>query len=70
MARDRSDADRRAVVVRALSDRVPELFGHLAPLGEDLSAGLEGLDDDALRVIADFLDNAAGATRRAIARSD
>lgn len=65
VARDRDEADRRAVLVRALPDRLPELFAHLAPLGDDLTAALDGLDDPTLGVIADFLDHAAHATRRA-----
>lgn len=64
VTRDRDAADRRTVLVRALPDRLPELFGHLAPLGDDLSAMLAGLDDGALTLIADFLDRAAAATRR------
>lgn len=70
VARDRTGADRRTVLVRVLPDRLPELFGLLAPLGEDLSAGLKDLDDDALRVVADFLDHATEATRRATSRPD
>ncbi len=70
VARDRTDADRRSVLVRVLPDRLPELFSLLAPLGEDLSAKLEGLDDDALRIIADFLDHAAEATQRATRREE
>lgn len=69
VARDRSETDRRTVHVRALPDHLPRLFGLLAPLGDDLSAAFADLDDDALRVIADFLDHAAEATRRANART-
>lgn len=65
VARERTATDRRTVLVRVLPDRLPELFQHLAPLGDDLSATLQPLDDEALRVIADFLDQAAEATRRA-----
>lgn len=68
VTRDRDEEDRRTVLVRVLPDRLPELFGLLAPLGEDLSAKLEQLDDDALRTIADFLEHAAEATRRATRR--
>lgn len=70
VARDRTGADRRTIMVVALPDRIPELFNLLAPLGEDLSAGLEGLDEDALRIIADFLDTAAESTRRATRRRE
>ena len=69
VARDRSQTDRRTVLVRALPEHLSKLFGLLAPLGEDLSTAFDGLDDDALRVIADFLGHAAEATRRANARS-
>ncbi|WP_309128767.1 MarR family transcriptional regulator [Microbacterium sp.] len=69
VARDRSEVDRRTVLVRALPDHLPRLFGLLAPLGEDLSTALADLDDDALRIIADFLGHAAEATQRANARS-
>ncbi|WP_181905830.1 MarR family winged helix-turn-helix transcriptional regulator [Microbacterium bovistercoris] len=65
VTRERSDADRRTVYVRALPDHLPRLFGLLSPLGEDLSTAFTGLDEDALRIIADFLDHAATATRRA-----
>lgn len=68
VVRDRTGEDRRTVLVRVLPDRLPELFGLLAPLGEDLSAALEDLDDDALRIVADFLDHAAESTRRATNR--
>ncbi|EWS79605.1 MarR family winged helix-turn-helix transcriptional regulator [Brachybacterium phenoliresistens] len=64
VARDRDPGDRRTVLVRALPDRLPELFAHLAPLGEDLDAALDGLEDEELQVIARFLDRAAEATRR------
>lgn len=70
VAREREAADRRTVVVRALPDRLPELFGSLAPLGEDLGAVLEPLDDEALRTIADFLERATEATRRATQRDE
>lgn len=68
VVRDRTETDRRTVLVQVLPDRLPELFGHLEPLGEDLSAGLKGLDDATLRVIADFLDHAAESTHRATGR--
>lgn len=68
VARDRAESDRRTVLVRALPDRLPELFGSLAPLGDELSAQLEGSDHDVLSAIADFLDHAAGATARATRR--
>lgn len=70
VTRERTERDRRTVVVRVLPDRLPELFGHLAPLGEELSTELEALDDDALRVIAQFLDHAAASTRRATRRGE
>lgn len=69
VARERTEADRRTVMVRVLPDRLPELFGLLAPLGDDLSTKLDELDDDALNMIADFLDHAVEATRRATRRS-
>lgn len=70
VARDRAETDRRTVLVRVLPDRLPELFGLLAPLGEDLGSHLERLDDDALSTIADFLDHAAESTRRATPRGE
>lgn len=70
VARDRTEADRRTVVVRVLPDRLPELFALLAPLGDDLSAKLEEFDDVTLNAIADFLDHAAEATRRAAQRGE
>ncbi|MCS4593191.1 MarR family transcriptional regulator [Brevibacterium sediminis] len=63
--RERSETDRRTVVVRVDPTRPPELFSQLAPLGEELSSGLSGLDDATLETIAGFLDHAAEATRRA-----
>ena len=66
VARDRAETDRRSVLVRALPDRLPELFGILAPLGDDLTRWLEQLDEGSLRVIADFLTHASEATRRVI----
>ncbi|MFD1719814.1 MarR family transcriptional regulator [Georgenia deserti] len=65
VARERSDGDRRTVMVRGLADRLPELFGSLVPLGEELDAALAGLDEDAQQAIAFFLDSATRATSRA-----
>lgn len=65
VVRERSETDRRTVVVRVDPTRLPELFSQLAPLGEELSSGLSGLDDATLETIAGFLDHAAEATRRA-----
>ncbi|MGD7705424.1 MarR family winged helix-turn-helix transcriptional regulator [Microlunatus sp. Y2014] len=70
VTRDRTESDRRTVVVRVIPERLPELFDLLAPLGDDLSAKLAELDDTALGTIADFLDHAAEATRRATRRSE
>ena len=68
VTRSRTEADRRTVVVQVLPDRLSELFGHLAPLGDDLSARLKELGDAELRIIADFLTHAAEATRHATER--
>ncbi|MGM0699911.1 MAG: hypothetical protein ACQEVD_13760 [Actinomycetota bacterium] len=65
MVRERSDTGRRTVVVRVDPTRLPELFSQLAPLGEDLSTGLSGLDDATMEALAGFLGHAAEATRRA-----
>lgn len=66
VVRERSETDRRTVVIRVDPTRLPELFAQLAPLGEELGAGLSGLDDAALETIAGLLDHAAEATRRAV----
>jgi DNA-binding MarR family transcriptional regulator len=60
-ARERNDADRRAVTIRALPDREGELFHLYSGMNDALDTILTGYDDAQLATIVDFLSNAAAA---------
>src|SRR4051812_8933783 len=65
IARERDPADRRAVVVRILSDRYGELLSHYSQMSRSMNKLLAGYSDDQLAAIADFLRRTAEAGRDA-----
>ena len=65
IARERDPADRRAVVVRILSDRYGELLSQYSQMSRSMNKLLAGYSDDQLAAIADFLRRTAEAGRDA-----
>lgn len=63
--RDPDAADRRAVTVRALKDRNPELFALYGPMNSSLDELFDGYDDAELALLADFLRRTAALGRTA-----
>jgi DNA-binding MarR family transcriptional regulator len=63
--RDPEASDRRAVAVRVLKDRNAELFRHYEGMNASMDELCAGYDAAQLAVIADFLDRATEAGRRA-----
>lgn len=63
--RDPEAADRRAVAVRAVTRRTPELFALLAGMTQRMDRVCEEYTEDELRVVTDFLDRTALAAREA-----
>jgi DNA-binding MarR family transcriptional regulator len=55
IARDRHPSDRRAVLIRALPDRNPELFRLYAGMNTAMDQLCAGYDDGQLDLLADFL---------------
>jgi DNA-binding MarR family transcriptional regulator len=55
IVRERAESDRRAVVVRGLRTRGPELYGVLAPMNRALDEICAGYTDAELELIAGFL---------------
>jgi DNA-binding MarR family transcriptional regulator len=65
VARERDPSDRRAVVVRTLRGRNPELFRLLAGMNTSMNDILRQYSTDELKVLADFLRRTADAGREA-----
>jgi DNA-binding MarR family transcriptional regulator len=65
VARERDPSDRRAVVVRALHDRNPELLRLYAGMNGALDQICAGYQDTELELLADFLERTVQAGRRA-----
>lgn len=65
IARDRDQADRRAVLVRALRERNAELVGLYAGMNASLEEICSGYGEAELEVVADFLHRTANAGRAA-----
>jgi DNA-binding MarR family transcriptional regulator len=65
IARDRDPSDRRAVIVRALRDRNPDLMRLYQGMNRALNEILAGYDDTQLALLADFLNRTAEAGREA-----
>lgn len=64
IARERDQADRRAVVVRVLPDRGTELFRQYAGMRAALNDICAGYDTDQLELVAGFLHRVADAGER------
>jgi DNA-binding MarR family transcriptional regulator len=65
IVRERDDADRRAVKIRALPDRAGELFQLFAGMNGAMDDIFDDYDDAQLATLADFLGRAAAAGRAA-----
>jgi DNA-binding MarR family transcriptional regulator len=63
--RDPQASDRRAVTVRALRERVPELFRLYAGMNSSMDGILAGYGDAELQLIADFLRRTTDAGQAA-----
>ncbi|MEU8900111.1 MarR family transcriptional regulator [Nocardia sp. NPDC048505] len=68
--RDPDAADRRAVTVRAVRDRNPELYRVLAPMNTRMDELCERYTPEQLELIADFLRRTTGASQDAAAELD
>ncbi len=69
IARERDPTDRRAVLIRALRDRNPELFHLYAGMNNSMDQLCATYTDNQLQLIADFLRRTAMASRTATAPS-
>jgi DNA-binding MarR family transcriptional regulator len=65
VVRERDPADRRAVVVRALRERGPELLRQYAGMNAAMDQICASYDEAELQIIADFLGRVASAGSRA-----
>ena len=65
IARDRDASDRRAVVVRILSDRYAELMRFYSPMNRSMNKILAKYSDSELEAIADFMGRTVDAGRSA-----
>jgi DNA-binding MarR family transcriptional regulator len=65
IVRERDPSDRRAVVVRTVRDRYPDIRRLYAGMNRSMNQIYAGYDENELEVIADFLERAANAGHRA-----
>src|SRR6266511_4675734 len=65
VARERDPSDRRAVVVRAVRDRYPDLLRLYAGMNRSMNQIYAGYDESELELLADFLQRTANAGRSA-----
>ena len=65
IARERDPGDRRAVLVRALRDRMPDLFRLYSGMSSSINKLCAGYDNSQLELLADFLQRAANAGQAA-----
>ena len=65
IARERDASDRRAVVVRILSDRYAELMRFYSPMNRSMNKILAKYSDSELEAIADFMSRTVDAGRSA-----
>ncbi len=65
VARERDPSDRRAVVVRAVRDRYPDLLRLYAGMNRSMNQIYAGYDESELELLADFLHRTANAGRSA-----
>jgi DNA-binding MarR family transcriptional regulator len=66
LVRERDQADRRAVRVRAVPERGAQILGLYAGMNGSMAEIISTYDEGQLEVIADFLERTAEAGRRAI----
>ena len=66
--RDPKASDRRAVTIRALPDRNPELYGLLKGFNSTMDGICAGYTDSELALLADFLRRTAEGAQDATAR--
>ena len=64
IVRERAEADRRAVVVAPVPDRVREIFGHYSGMDSALDEILGDYSESELGLIIEFLQRATDAGRR------
>jgi DNA-binding MarR family transcriptional regulator len=65
IVRERDPSDRRAVLVRALPDRMGELLGCYAGMSRSMNKLISSYSDKELETIGDFLERCAEAGREA-----
>lgn len=65
IVRERDEADRRAVTLRALRDRNAELYRHFSGMNARMDAIFENYSDAELELIADFLSRTSDAGQAA-----
>jgi DNA-binding MarR family transcriptional regulator len=65
IVRERDTADRRAVVVRVVRERVPDLLRLYAGMNRSMNEIYAGYDERELELVADFLNRTATAGRSA-----
>jgi DNA-binding MarR family transcriptional regulator len=65
VARERDPSDRRAVVVRTIRDRYPDLLRLYAGMNRRMNQIYAGYDENELELLAEFLHRAANAGRSA-----
>jgi len=63
VARERDPSDRRAVVVRGVRDRYPDLLRLYAGMNRSMNQIYAGYEESELELLADFLQRTAGAGR-------
>jgi DNA-binding MarR family transcriptional regulator len=65
IVRERDPADRRAVLLRVVPERVPDLLSLYAGMNRSMNQIYTGYDEHDLEVLADFLSRTAEAGRSA-----
>jgi DNA-binding MarR family transcriptional regulator len=65
VARERDPSDRRAVAVRSVRDRYPDILRHYAGMNRSMNEIYAGYDEGELELVADFLNRTASAGRSA-----
>jgi DNA-binding MarR family transcriptional regulator len=65
ITRERDPADRRAILVRARRERLPDLLRLYAGMNHSMNQIYAGYDESKLEVIADFLERTAKAGKTA-----
>ena len=65
ITRERDPADRRAVLVRTVRERLPDLLRLYAGMNRSMNELYASYDESELEVVADFLSRTASAGRSA-----